>query len=178
LQEQWQAALLAPTRHQEMPMSAHDFSFAAIDGKPLPLSGFAGHPVLIVNTASKCGLTPQYAGLEALWEKYRDQGLVVLGVPSNDFGEQEPGTEAEIASFCSLNYGVSFPLTSKNPVVGTNAHPFYKWGVSEAGEASAPKWNFHKYLIDGKGHLIGTFGSKVTPEDPNLTEAIEASLRG
>ena len=148
-----------------------------IDGRSVSLGAWRGRVLLIVNTASKCGFTPQYAGLEALWQTYRDRGLVVLGIPSNDFGAQEPGTEAEIASFCSLNYGVTFPLTAKNAVVGASAHPFYKWAVDEAGEAAAPKWNFHKYLIDGKGALIGTFGSKVTPDDPNLTEAIEAALR-
>ncbi|HEY4264820.1 MAG TPA: glutathione peroxidase [Micropepsaceae bacterium] len=157
-------------------MSAYDFEFTAIDGTPLKLSQFAGHPVLIVNTASQCGLTPQYKDLEALWRKYRDRGLVVLGVPSNDFGAQEPGTEAEIAEFCSTRYNVSFPMTAKNPVIGASAHPFYKWAVTQAGEAAAPRWNFHKYLIGPKGELAGTFGSKVAPGDAALTDAIETAL--
>ena len=157
-------------------MSAHDFEFTSIDGKPMKMSAFAGKPVLVVNTASKCGLTPQYAGLQALAEKYRDR-LVVLGVPSNDFGGQEPGSEAQIQNFCATNYKVTFPMTAKYPVVGANAHPLYKWAVAEAGEAAAPKWNFHKYLIGADGALAGTFGSKVTPDDPALAAAIEADLK-
>jgi glutathione peroxidase len=154
-------------------MSAHDYEFTSIDGKPMKMSGFAGMPVLVVNTASKCGLTPQYAGLQALADKYRDK-LVVLGVPSNDFGGQEPGTEAQIQTFCSTNYKVSFPMTSKNPVVGANAHPLYKWASAQGGEP--PKWNFHKYLIGADGNLAATFGSKVTPDDPALTSAIDAAV--
>jgi glutathione peroxidase len=157
-------------------MSAHDFEFNALDGTKLNLSQFAGKPVLVVNTASQCGLTPQYRGLEALWEKYRDRGLVVLGIPSNDFGGQEPGTEAEIQNFCTTKYKVTFPMTSKNAVIGKNAHPLYKWVISEAGDAAAPRWNFHKYLIDAKGELAGTFGSKVAPDDAALITAIEGAL--
>ena len=157
-------------------MSVHDFEFTSIDGKKLKLSQFAGKAVLVVNTASQCGFTPQYRGLEALWAKYRDRGLVILGVPSNDFGRQEPGTEAEIKEFCANKYKVTFPMTSKNAVIGASAHPFYKWVVSQAGEGAAPRWNFHKYLIDAKGELAGTFGSKVAPEDAALTSAIEAEL--
>jgi glutathione peroxidase len=157
-------------------MSAHDFEFTSIDGKPLKLSEFAGHPILVVNTASQCGLTPQYRDLEALWQKYRPRGLVVLGVPSNDFGAQEPGSEAEIKEFCSSRYKVSFPMTAKNAVIGASAHPLYKWAVAEAGEAAAPRSNFHKYLIGPKGELAGTFGSKVAPGDPALTRAIETAL--
>ena len=157
-------------------MSAHDFEFTSIDGKPMKLSDFAGKAVLVVNTASKCGFTPQYRGLEALWQKYRAQGLVVLGVPSNDFGRQEPGTEADIKAFCSANYQVSFPMTSKNTVIGGNAHPFYNWVVSQAGETAAPRWNFHKYLIGPKGELAGMFPSKVAPGDNALTTAIETAL--
>ena len=158
-------------------MSAHEFEFTSIDGKPLKMSAFAGHPVLVVNTASQCGLTPQYRGLEALWQKYRDKGLIVLGVPSNDFGRQEPGNEAEIKKFCATNYKISFPMTSKNAVIGAHAHPLYQWAVKEAGEAAAPRWNFHKYLIGAKGELAGTFGSKVAPEDTALASAIEAALK-
>ena len=157
-------------------MSAHDFEFTSIDGKPLKLSDFAGKPVLIVNTASECGLTPQYSSLQALSEKYASRGLVVLGVPCNDFGSQEPGTEAQIKSFCSSTYKVTFPMTSKNAVVGQDAHPFYKWAVKQAGGAAAPKWNFHKYLINGKGELAATFGSRVAPADAEVTNAIEAEL--
>ena len=158
-------------------MSAHDFQFTSIDGKPLKLSDFAGKAVLVVNTASECGFTPQYKGLEALWRKYRDKGLVVLGVPSNDFGAQEPGNDAQIKNFCETRYNVTFPMTSKNKVVGGNAHPFYKWIVAEAGEGAAPRWNFHKYLIDTKVALAAIFPSKVAPEDAKLTEGIDAALK-
>src|SRR5215467_13908357 len=152
---------------------AYRFEFVSIDGERLPFGAWRGRPVLVVNTASFCGYTPQYRELEALWQKYRDKGLIVLGVPSNDFGRQEPGTEAEIKNFCATNYKVTFPMTSKNPVIGGSAHPLYKWAVSEAGEAAAPRWNFHKYLIGKNGELAGTFGSKITPEDAALTSAIE-----
>jgi glutathione peroxidase len=157
-------------------MFAHDFEFTSIDGKPLKMSGFAGKPVLLVNTASECGSTPQYAGLQALWDKYKDKGFVVLGVPSNDFGGQEPGTEADIAQFCETNYNVTFPMTSKNKVIGGDAHPLYKWVVDQAGEAAAPRWNFHKYLIGADGELKGVFGTKVTPESGELVSAIENEL--
>jgi len=157
-------------------MSAHDFSFTSIDGKPLKLSQFAGGPLLVVNTASQCGKTPQYQGLQTLWEQYRDRSFTVLGVPSNDFGSQEPGTEAEIKNFCESNYKVDFPMTSKNVVFGPDAHPFYRWVTHEAGEAAAPKWNFHKYLIDADGKLKGSFGSNTTPDDPDLIAAVEAEL--
>src|SRR6478609_6596559 len=126
--------------------TAHDIAFTSIDGAPLPLSKFAGHPVLVVNVASKCGLTPQYEGLEQLYRDYRDQGLVVLGAPCNQFAGQEPGTEAEIASFCSLTYDVDFPLTAKIAVKGEAIHPFYAWAKQELGEPGEPKWNFHKIL--------------------------------
>jgi len=159
-------------------MSAHDFEFASIDGKPLKLSDFAGKAVLVVNTASACGFTPQYKGLEELWRNYRDKGLVVLGVPSNDFGAQEPGSETQIQNFCETRFNVSFPMTSKSTVIGGNAHPFYKWIVAQAGEGAAPRWNFHKFLIDTKGNLAGAFPSKVAPEDAKLTEAIDAALKG
>src|ERR1700759_4614213 len=143
----------------------------------MAMSAFAGHPVLLVNTASQCGLTPQYKGLEALWQKYRDKGLILLGVPSNDFGRQEPGTEAEIKTFCSTKYDVTFPMTSKYPVTGKEAHPLYQWVLEQAGEAAAPKWNFHKYLIGRKGELAGIFGSRVPPDDSTLTTAIETELK-
>ncbi|HLI12302.1 MAG TPA: glutathione peroxidase [Alphaproteobacteria bacterium] len=157
-------------------MSAHEFSFSTIDGAALPLASYKGKPVLVVNTASLCGFTPQYEELEALWRKYRDRGLVVLGVPSNDFGEQEPGSAAEIKAFCTSNYAVDFPLTDKAKVIGGDAHPFYRWIVAEAGEAAAPRWNFHKYLIGPDGELAGMWPSKVSPLAPELTAEIEALL--
>ena len=156
--------------------TAHDFDFTSIDGKPLPMKGFDGKAVLVVNTASQCGLTPQYEGLESLWSDYRDKGLVVLGVPSNDFGAQEPGTESEIQSFCTTNFGVDFPMTSKVPVTGDKAHPFYQWAKTELGAEAEPKWNFHKILVGKDGKLIGGFGSRTEPSDPDLRQAIDAAL--
>lgn len=157
-------------------MSAHDFSFNDIDGEPLELSRFAGQPILIVNTASECGYTPQYAELEKLWSGYRARGLVVLAVPSNDFGAQEPGTEAEIKQFCQANYAVDFPLTQKQRVIGGDAHPFYQWVVDEIGEVAAPKWNFHKYLVGPDGNLAGLWPAEVSPLDPEITDTIDGLL--
>ena len=156
--------------------SAHDFTFTAIDNKPLDMKDFAGKPVLLVNVASYCGLTPQYEGLEELHETYGPRGLVVLGVPCNDFGAQEPRPEPEIATFCESVYGVKCPLTAKQKVIGPDAHALYQWIVGEAGEAAAPQWNFHKYLIGKDGSLQGTWGSRVAPGSSEITEAIEKAL--
>jgi glutathione peroxidase len=157
--------------------NAHSFSFTSIEGKPLPMSSFKGKAVLVVNTASECGLTPQYKGLEALWKARKDKGLVVLGVPSNDFGAQEPGAEKQIKEFCEMRYGVDFPLTSKEHVIGGSAHPMFQWIAKELGEGAAPKWNFHKYLIGKDGSIAGTFGSRTEPEAPELAQAIDAALK-
>ena len=156
--------------------SAHDFNFTTIDGKPLPMKSYAGKVVLVVNVASFCGLTPQYSELQKLHETYGPKGLVVLGVPSNDFGAQEPKGEAEIAQFCETSYGVTFPMTSKQKVVGMDAHGLYQWISGEAGEAVVPKWNFHKYLIGKKGELLETFGSRVAPNAPEIKSSIEKAL--
>lgn len=156
--------------------NAFDFSFHAIDGGPLPLSSFKGKALLVVNVASQCGLTPQYAGLEALWKANRDKGLVVLGVPANDFGAQEPGTENEIKTFCETRFQVDFPMTAKEHVIGADAHPLYKWLAAELGEDAAPKWNFHKYLFGRDGSIAGTFGSRTTPDAADLTAAIDDIL--
>ena len=156
--------------------TAYDFSFTAIDGGPLPLGDFKGKAVLVVNTASECGYTPQYKDLQAMWERYRDRGLVVLGVPSNDFGGQEPGTEAEIKRFCERQYAVDFPLTAKVHVIGGEAHPFYQWAAAVAGEAAAPRWNFHKYLVGPDGELAAWFPTKASPIAKDVTAAIEEAL--
>jgi glutathione peroxidase len=157
--------------------SAYDFSFHTLVGhKPLPLSSFQGKVVLVVNTASKCGFTPQYAALEKLYEQYKDRGLVILGVPSNDFGGQEPGTDQEIADFCQINYGVTFPMTAKEIVSGKNAHPFYLWAKQQLGFGTAPKWNFHKYLINRKGELVNYFYSTTSPDSKRFVKALDAAL--
>jgi glutathione peroxidase len=157
---------------------AHQFSFAGLGGGELPLSAWAGKPVLIVNTASYCGYTPQYRDLEALWQSYRGRGLVVLGVPSNDFGAQEPGSAAEIKQFCETTYAVDFPLAGKVKVLGTGAHPFYRWVAAELGEGGAPRWNFHKYLVGPDGALAGTWPSGVRPTDAAVTGEIDKLLAG
>ncbi|MBM3522903.1 MAG: glutathione peroxidase [Alphaproteobacteria bacterium] len=156
-------------------MTAHDFTFPAIEGGELPLKAWAGKVVLVVNTASFCGFTPQYRELEAIWRKYRDRGLVVLGVPSNDFGQQEPGKAAEIKQFCET-FDVSFPLADKQVVVGADAHPFYKWIVAELGANGAPRWNFHKYLIARDGTLRGAWPSSIKPDAPAITREIDMLL--
>ena len=157
-------------------MSAHSFEFETIDGGTLSLGDYKGKAVLVVNTASECGYTDQYAGLESLWARYRHKGLVVLGVPSNDFGEQEPGNEAAIKRFCATNYGVDFPMTAKQTVVGDAAHPFYRWVVAEHGEVAAPQWNFSKYLVGPDGQLAGLWPSDVEPNGEQITGTIEELL--
>lgn len=156
--------------------SAWDFSFTAIDGQPLPLSQFEGKAVLVVNTASQCGFTPQYKGLEELYRKYRDRGLVVLGVPSNDFGQQEPGSSEEILQFCETNFSVDFPLTEKVKVTGDDAHPFFRWAAKEMGPLAKPRWNFHKYLIAPDGRLVDWFSTVTSPDASSVSRAVEANL--
>jgi glutathione peroxidase len=157
--------------------TAYDFTFHSIDGEPLPLSSFKGKAILLVNVASQCGLTPQYSGLEELWRAKRDEGLVILGVPANDFGSQEPGTENQIKTFCETRFAVDFPMTAKEHVVGGAAHPLYKWIAGELGEDAAPKWNFHKYLIGKDGSIAGTFGSRTEPNDAAMGKAIDEALK-
>jgi len=156
--------------------TAHDFSFAAIEGGALPLSDFSGRAVLVVNTASRCGFTRQYGDLQALWSRYRDRGLVVLGVPSNDFGGQEPGTETEIKTFCEVNFDVDFPMTEKVHVSGETAHPFYDWARQELGALAKPRWNFHKYLVAPDGRLVDWFSTPTSPLSKRVIRAVEANL--
>lgn len=156
--------------------TAYDFDFLSLKGTPLPLADFAGRPLLIVNTASKCGFTPQYKELEAIWQKYRDEGLMVIGVPSNDFANQEPGGAAEIASFCEVNFGVDFPLTEKVQVKGAAAHPLFKWLGAQGGFFSRPRWNFYKYVIGRDGKLVDWFASTTAPGSAKVERAIQKAL--
>jgi glutathione peroxidase len=156
--------------------SAYDYEFKTIDGAPLPLTSFKDKVVLVVNTASACGLTPQYDGLEKLYSDYKGQGLVVLGVPCNQFAGQEPGTEAEIKTFCETRFAVDFPMTSKVEVKEAGAHPFYKWAETQLGEPAVPVWNFHKILIGKDGQAIAAFGPRTEPLAPEITAAIEQAL--
>jgi glutathione peroxidase len=157
-------------------MSAHDFSFTTIDGQTLELAPYRGRPLLVANTASFCGFTGQYAGLEELWRRYRARGLVVIGVPSNDFGEQEPGSAQEIKRFCETRYAVDFPMTEKQRVIGPAAHPFFRWIADALGEAGAPRWNFHKYLVAPDGSLAGAWPASVRPTDRAVIAEIEPLL--
>jgi glutathione peroxidase len=160
-----------------MTNSLHDLSAETIDHQPRPLSAYAGKVVLVVNTASECGFTPQYAGLEQLWREYQGRGLAVLGFPSNEFGGQEPGAEAEIKSFCETRYKVSFPMfakvVTKTATKGAEQSPVYRFLTAQHGE---PKWNFHKYLVGKDGRVVRAFESKVTPDDPALRKAIDDAL--
>lgn len=159
--------------------SLHDFSTSSLSGDPVALADFAGKAVLVVNVASACGLTPHYAGLEALQQRYADQGFSVIGFPCNQFGGQEPGSPEAIATFCSTTYGVTFPLMAKTDVNGDARHPLFAW---LCGEASGPegkgdiRWNFTKFVVGRDGALVSRFGPTTTPEDPALVAAIERAL--
>jgi glutathione peroxidase len=157
--------------------SIYDFNALAIDGEPAPLAAQRGKVMLIVNTASACGFTPQFAGLQQLWDKHRAEGLVVLGFPSNEFGGQDPGDDGEIASFCQLNYGVDFPMMSKVKVNGGEAHPLWKWLTAEAPGilgTKAIKWNFTKFLVGRDGHVVKRYAPTDKPE--SLEGDIAAAL--
>jgi glutathione peroxidase len=155
--------------------NAYDFSFQKIDGGDLNLSDYKGKLLLVVNTASRCGFTKQYDGLQSLYEKYKDKGLVVLGVPSNDFMGQEPGSNEEIKKFCQTSFGITFPMAQKVHVKGDEADSFYRWAAFQKN-GDVPAWNFHKFLISPDGHLLQAFGSRVAPDSDKLIEAIEAGL--
>jgi len=156
----------------------YDVAFKTIRGEAMPFREFAGQAVLVVNTASRCGYTPQYAGLQDLHDTFKDRGFTVLGVPSNDFGGQEPGTEAEIVEFCEINYGVEFPLTSKVSAVGDDQHAFWQRAKDVLGEKAEPKWNFHKVLVGPDGTFVQAYPSGVRPADAELIADIEAVLPG
>jgi glutathione peroxidase len=155
--------------------TAFDFRMDSLDGGPLDLGDFRGRPMLVVNTASFCGFTPQYAGLQELWQEFSGRGFVVIGVPSNDFGSQEPGGTTEILATAHDRYGVTFPLTAKTSVKGSQAHPFYRW-AAEARPKDVPRWNFHKYLVGRDGYLADAFPEAVTPTDTRVKTAIGRAL--
>lgn len=151
-----------------------DHKFSNLMDEPVSLCQFSGKVLLIVNTASECGYTPQYDGLEKLYRRYREKGFVVLGFPANDFGGQEPGSNKEIAQFCRLNYGITFPVLAKTAVIGTNANPLFRELATKTGKP--PRWNFYKYLLDRTGQPVAAFESAVEPNDPRLTTEIEKLL--
>ena len=157
-------------------MTAHDFSFTGIDGGDLPLAAYRGKVVLLVNTASMCGFTGQYEGLQSLWTEYKDKGLVVLGVPSDDFGGQELDDAKKVKEFCTLNYGIDFPMADIVRVKGPNEHPYYKWVAGAHGGLAVPRWNFHKHVIERNGDLVDWFASTTGPKSGRLRKAIETAL--
>ena len=156
--------------------TAFDFEFDGIDGAPLSMEQFKGQVVLAVNTASACGFTPQYDDLQHLYETYQDQGLVVLGIPSNDFGRQEPLSADGIKEFCEVNFSITFPMTDKTVVKGNDAHPFYLWAADQLGMMAKPRWNFHKYLIGRDGQLITWYASTTSPMSDRVKKAVEKAL--
>jgi glutathione peroxidase len=169
---------LTRTAHGQAAMTgitAYAFSFPALVGSDIRLADYAGHPILIVNTASLCGFTPQYAGLQQLWTEFHDRGVMIVGVPSNDFGGQEPGGTSEIAETAHHQYGVTFPMAAKAIVKGPNAHPFYKW-AADARPKDVPRWNFHKYLVGHDGYLAEVFPESVDPLDTRVKTGIARAL--
>jgi glutathione peroxidase len=156
-------------------ITAYAFSFPALAGGEIRLSDYEGHPMLVVNTASFCGFTPQYAGLQQLWSEFHDRGLTIIGVPSNDFGAQEPGGASEIAETAQHHYGVTFPMAAKTIVSGANAHPFYKW-AAVARPSDVPRWNFRKFLIGRDGYIAEVFAESVEPLDTRVKTAIARAL--
>lgn len=156
--------------------SAYEFSLKSLNGDPLALRQFEGKPILLVNTASKCGFTPQYKGLQELWSLYQPRGLTIVGAPCNDFGNQEPGAESDIKSFCLTNYGVSFPMAAKLHVRGPQTDPLFAWLAEQGGFLSRPRWNFYKYLIGPDGRLLTWFSSIATPMSARVRGAVEKAL--
>ena len=158
------------------PNSAWQFNMKTIDGKPMPFSQYKGKVVLLVNTASFCGFTPQYEGLQKLQDSYKAKGFTVVGIPSGDFGGQEYASDGEIKTFCESKFGIKFPLSEKSVVTGDKAAPIYRWAAATMGADNVPKWNFHKYLIGRDGKLIAAFPSKITPMSPEVTQAVEQAV--
>ncbi len=170
------AAFSPATAQAPKATSAYDFAMTRIDGKPMPFNQYKGKVLLVVNTASMCGFTPQYEGLQALQNSYAKKGFTVIGVPSGNFMGQEYGSNAEIKDFCESKFGINFPMTEKSVVKGAQAAPFYRWAKATLPAENEPKWNFHKFLVGKDGKLIAGFASKVTPESPEMKRAIEAAL--
>jgi len=154
-----------------------DLSIKNIDGKIINFSEYNDKVILLVNVASKCGFTKQYTNLQKIWDTYKDKGLIVLGIPSNQFGGQEPGTNKEIKSFCEINFNITFPLTDKVDVKGKKAHSIYKWAYKNHGKSTIPKWNFHKILINREGKIQDTFSSFIEPTSKKITKEIEKILK-
>ena len=155
---------------------AYDFNFNDLDGSILKLSEYKNKVIVVVNVASQCGFTKQYEDMQEVWEKYQQKGIVMLGVPSNDFGNQEPGNSEEIKNFCEAKFGITFPMTEKVSVKGENAHPFYKWAKENYGNSAVPKWNFHKIIIGKNGKIEDTFASITNPSSKKFINSLEKAL--
>jgi len=156
---------------------AHNFNFKDLDGSVLKLSEYKNKVIVVVNVASQCGFTKQYDDMQEIWEKYQIKGLIILGVPSNDFGSQEPGNNKEIKTFCEAKFGITFPMTEKINIKGEKAHPFYLWAKKNYGNAAIPKWNFHKIIIGKDGKVFDTFASITNPSSKRFISSIEKALR-
>lgn len=167
---------VAPPVEQAPEGTAYRFAFDGLSTPSVPMTAFQGDVVLVVNTASKCGFTPQYEGLQTLYEDYGSRGFAVVGVPSGDFLNQELEDAEEIREFCTLNFGVTFPMAGRTRVTGRDAHPFYQWARAEMGQSAVPAWNFHKLLIDRQGRLIAAFPSTTTPTADEIRQAVEGAL--
>jgi len=170
-------AMATTTTHHAPPSTIYDFKMDNIDGKAVKLSQYKGKVILVVNVASKCGYTPQYEGLEALYKEKKDQGFVILGFPANNFGSQEPGTDSEIKEFCTSKYSVTFPMFSKISVKGDDEHPLYKWLIANSGRPDDIEWNFTKFIIGKDGKVFKRFKSKDTPNSPEVLAAIDEALK-
>jgi glutathione peroxidase len=152
---------------------AYDFTFKDLDGSPLSLAEFKDKVIVVVNVASQCGFTSQYEDMQMIYEKYQSKGIIMLGIPSNDFGQQEPGSNEEIKNFCEAKFGITFPMTEKVSVKGNQAHPFYIWAKNNHGSSAIPKWNFHKIIIDKSGEVADTFSSITNPSSKKFRKVIE-----
>ena len=152
---------------------AYDFNFKDLDGSTLNLSEYRGKVIVAINVASQCGFTSQYEDMQQIWEKYQSKGIIILGIPSNDFGQQEPGSNEDIKNFCEAKFGISFPMTEKVSVKGTDAHPFYIWARKNYGISAIPKWNFHKIIIDKNGKIAETFSSITNPSSKKFIKILE-----
>ena len=152
---------------------AYNFTFNDLDGSSLSLADFKDKVIVVVNVASQCGFTSQYEDMQKIWEKYQAKGVIVLGIPSNDFGQQEPGSNEEIKNFCEAKFGITFPMTEKVSVKGSEAHPFYMWAKENHGKSAVPKWNFHKIIINKNGKVAVTFSSATNPSSTKFEQTIE-----
>jgi len=162
--------------HAKYEKLAYEFSFQGIEGKEIHFKNYQDKVILIVNVASRCGFTNQYKDLQALWNNYKNKGLVVVGIPTNNF-KQEPENNEEIKKFCTTNFGINFPMTEKLQVLGANAHPFYKWAKKNHGLGAVPKWNFHKIIINKKGEIAHTFSSITNPSSKKFLKSIEKEIK-